>query len=80
MSDTPHIARKPPFSVDVEAGKTYFRCACGQSAKQPFRDGSHRSSSLNPVRLTAETNKTAWLCGCKQTASAPFCDGSHKAL
>lgn len=80
MSDLPNIAQKTPFAVDVEAGKTYFWCACGQSKKQPFCDGSHRGSSFNPVKFTAETNKTAWLCGCKQTASAPFCDGSHKAL
>lgn len=80
MSDLPNIARKTPFAVDVEAGKTYFWCACGQSKKQPFCDGSHRGSSFNPVKFTAETSKTAWLCGCKQTANAPFCDGSHKAL
>ena len=80
MSDLPNIARKTPFAVDVEAGKTYFWCAYGQSKKQPFCDGSHRGSSFNPVKFTAETSKTAWLCGCKQTANAPFCDGSHKAL
>ena len=80
MSDLPNIAQKTPFAVDVEAGKTYFWCACGQSKKQPFCDGSHRGSSFNPVKFTAETSKTAWLCGCKQTANAPFCDGSHKAL
>ena len=80
MSDLPNIAQKTPFAVDVEAGKTYFWCSCGQSKNQPFCDGSHKGSSFNPVKFTAETNKTAWLCSCKQTASAPFCDGSHKAL
>lgn len=80
MSDLPNIAQKTPFAVDVEAGKTYFWCSCGQSKNQPFCDGSHKGSSFNPVKFTAETSKTAWLCGCKQTASAPFCDGSHKAL
>lgn len=80
MSDLPNIARKAPYPIDIEAGKTYFWCACGQSKKQPFCDGSHKGGSFNPVKFTAETSKTAWLCGCKQTANAPFCDGSHKAL
>ena len=80
MSDLPNIAQKTPFAVDVEAGKTYFWCSCGQSKNQPFCDGSHKDSSFNPVKFTAETSKTAWLCGCKHTANKPFCDGSHKAL
>ena len=40
MSD-PVIFQKAPMPVDVEEGKTYFWCACGKSAKQPFCDGSH---------------------------------------
>ena len=35
------IAQKGPFKVEVEAGKTYWWCACGRSAKQPFCVGSH---------------------------------------
>ena len=35
MSD-PVIFQKAPMPVDVEKGKTYFWCACGKSAKQPF--------------------------------------------
>ena len=80
MSDLPHIAQKAPFSVDLEAGKTYFWCRCGQSQNQPFCDGSHKTTAFAPVKFTAETSKTAWLCGCKQTANPPFCDGTHKSL
>ncbi len=80
MTDVPHIAQKAPYPVEVEAGKTYFWCACGQSKKQPFCDGSHKGSSLNPVKFTAEESKKVWLCGCKQTGNQPFCDGAHKAL
>ena len=80
MSDVPMIARKSPFAVDLVEGKTYFWCACGQSANQPFCDGSHKGGSLVPTKFTAEASKTAYLCGCKHTANAPFCDGSHKAL
>jgi CDGSH iron-sulfur domain-containing protein 3 len=80
MSDTPMIAQKAPFPVEVEAGKTYFWCACGKSAKQPFCDGSHKDTGLSPQKWTAETSKKVFFCGCKQSAKAPLCDGAHKAL
>ena len=74
------IAAKAPVKVDVEAGKTYFWCACGKSAKQPFCDGSHKGSEFAPMNWTAEADGAKWFCACKQTNSQPFCDGSHKAL
>ncbi|MES2847005.1 MAG: CDGSH iron-sulfur domain-containing protein [Pseudomonadota bacterium] len=80
MSDVPMIAQKAPFPVEVEAGKSYFWCACGQSKAQPFCDGSHKGTSFSPMKVTAEDSKTMWFCGCKQSARAPFCDGAHKAL
>jgi CDGSH iron-sulfur domain-containing protein 3 len=80
MTDIPRIAQKAPFPVEVEAGKTYFWCACGQSANQPFCDGSHKGGAFSPVKFTAEEAKRVWLCGCKQSANRPFCDGTHKAL
>ncbi|MCB1493063.1 MAG: CDGSH iron-sulfur domain-containing protein [Rhodobiaceae bacterium] len=76
----PTIAQKAPFPVEVEAGKTYFWCACGQSANQPFCDGSHKGSEFSPVKWTAEEAGRKFFCGCKHTAGEPFCDGSHKAL
>ena len=42
MSSEPVIAQKSPCAVEVEAGSTYFWCACGRSAKQPFCDGTHK--------------------------------------
>lgn len=80
MSDVPQIAQKAPYPIQLEAGKTYFWCACGQSGNQPFCDGSHKTTSLTPVKFTAEQAKTAYLCGCKQSAKQPFCDGTHKGL
>ena len=74
------IAAKAPIKVDVEAGKSYFWCACGQSKNQPFCDGSHKGSEFSPVKWTAETDGPKWFCACKQTNGQPFCDGSHKAL
>jgi CDGSH-type Zn-finger protein len=80
MFDTPHIAQKEPFAVEVTEGKTYFWCACGKSAKQPFCDGSHKGSSFEPVKYTAEKDKKVFFCGCKHSAKAPLCDGSHSKL
>jgi CDGSH-type Zn-finger protein len=54
MTDIPIIARKAPYAVEVTAGKTYFWCACGRSRKQPFCDGSHKVTTLRPVRHVAE--------------------------
>jgi CDGSH-type Zn-finger protein len=44
------VAQKGPFAVEVEAGKAYFWCACGRSAKQPFCDGSHEVTDLRGKR------------------------------
>lgn len=76
----PVIAQKAPYAAPVEAGKTYYWCACGKSAKQPYCDGSHKDSGMTPLPFTAEKDGTAYLCGCKATKNAPYCDGSHKAL
>ena len=76
----PIIAQKAPYAVQVEAGKSYFWCACGKSAKQPFCDGSHQGSSFTPLKYTATESKTAYFCGCKHTKSQPMCDGSHAKL
>lgn len=81
MSDnSPHIAQKAPYAVEVEAGKQYFWCACGHSKNQPFCDGSHKGTGFTPVGFAPETNGTVFLCGCKHTANPPYCDGSHKKL
>jgi len=74
------IAQKSPYAVEVVEGKTYWWCTCGRSAKQPFCDGAHKTTSLSPLQWTAEASKTVYLCGCKATAREPFCDGAHNKL
>jgi len=76
----PIIAQKSPYPVAVEASTTYFWCACGKSAKQPFCDGSHKGTDFSPVKFEATESKTVYLCGCKHSANKPFCDGSHAKL
>jgi CDGSH-type Zn-finger protein len=80
MTDTPQIAQKGPYGVQVEAGKTYFWCACGRSKNQPFCDSSHRATTIWPVKFTATETKKVWFCGCKQSGNKPFCDSTHKRL
>ena len=44
MEDQAVVAQKAPYMVEVEEGKTYFWCSCGQSDNQPFCDGSHKGT------------------------------------
>ncbi|MEW9919478.1 CDGSH iron-sulfur domain-containing protein [Marimonas sp. MJW-29] len=80
MSDVPNIAQKSPFRVEVEAGKSYFYCTCGQSSKQPFCDGSHKGSSFAPMKYEATESKPVFFCGCKHSGKAPVCDGTHAKI
>lgn len=75
----PKIARKDPFVQLVNPGSFYW-CSCGQSAPQPFCDGSHKGSGFAPMKVDiTETKSVAW-CGCKHSKTKPFCDGSHSKL
>ena len=76
----PEIPQTTPYPVEVEAGKTYFWCACGKSARQPFCDGSHKGTDYTPMKYTAEDTRRVFFCGCKHTDTAPLCDGSHKQV
>lgn len=80
MADDPVVAQKGPYQVELVAGKTYYYCTCGRSAKQPFCDGSHKGTGNEPLKFTAESAGTFNLCGCKATDDAPFCDGSHNIV
>jgi CDGSH-type Zn-finger protein len=75
----PNIPQKGPYVIKVPAG-TYAWCACGESKNQPYCDGSHKKTDLNPIiQIITEEKTVAW-CGCKQSGNAPFCDGTHKSL
>jgi CDGSH-type Zn-finger protein len=74
------IAQKGPYPVEVKSGKSYYWCACGRSANQPFCDGSHAGTDFTPVKFEATDTETIWLCGCKHTQGQPFCDGGHAKL
>ena len=69
-----------PMAVEVKAGQTYRWCACGKSSIQPWCDGAHAGTGIEPVVFTADEDKTLHVCCCKKTCHAPKCDGSHQFL
>ena len=76
---TPKVAGKQPIKIDLESGEHYW-CACGHSKSQPFCDGSHRGTGIEPLAFTVEEAQEGYLCLCKQTKNPPYCDGSHNQL
>jgi len=76
----PEIGGRAPIAVEVEAGKSYWWCACGRSKTQPFCDGSHKVTSFTPIEFKAEKSENVFFCTCKRSGKRPLCDGSHKRL
>jgi CDGSH-type Zn-finger protein len=73
----PIAADVNPIATHLDKGKEYYWCTCGRSKQQPFCDGSHRGTGLEPLRFAAEEAGEVNLCQCKGTRNRPFCDGSH---
>ncbi len=78
--DKPIATQNAPIPVEIEAGKKYFYCTCGQSKKQPFCDGSHSGTDFKPTLIEIEEAKTIYFCGCRASKKGHLCDGSHKTL
>ena len=76
----PTIAETFPIEVELEAGKKYAWCTCGQSISQPYCDGAHKGTDFTPMVFEAEKTEKKWLCQCKLTKNTPFCDGSHSDI
>jgi len=77
--DQAKIAQESPYVLELAPG-TYWWCACGRSQTQPFCDGSHKATSITPVKFEITQSSKVALCGCKHSQNKPFCDGSHNLL
>ena len=80
MSEEPRIGGREPVLVELVAGETYWWCRCGRSKSQPFCDGSHEGTGIEPLEYKATRSRPMNFCTCKITKSPPFCDDSHKRL
>ena len=76
----PYIADTKPKAVELKAGETVWWCSCGRSKDQPFCDGSHAGTGLEPLEFTPDRDDKYFLCQCKRTGNQPQCDGSHRNL
>jgi CDGSH-type Zn-finger protein len=77
---TPEPGGMTPIIQAVTEGQTYWWCACGKSATQPFCDGSHTGTTFQPVPWQATRTAKVAFCTSKRTATPPLCDGTHAQL
>lgn len=75
----PVVADRKPCILDLKAG-TYFWCACGRSAAQPWCDGSHAGTDFQPLKFELNEETRMALCLCKHTKNEPKCDGQHSRI
>ena len=78
----PVVRALAPLRVEVEEGRTYFWCACGRTKSEPWCDGSHKATTIRPVKWVAPKSGIAGVCACRATRrpGRVLCDGAHAAV
>lgn len=77
--DQPISPKKSSIKMNMKPG-TYYWCACGKSANQPFCDSSHKGGTYSPIKVEITEEKEIYWCACKHSKNKPFCDGTHRDL
>ncbi len=78
MEDDEQYRHLFPVGVEVEQGKKYYWCSCGEARNQPFCDKERCGDKR--FCFIADLTEEVYFCNCKQTKNPPFCDGSHGRL
>lgn len=65
-----------PYAVPVEEGVSYRWCRCGLSRTQPWCDGAHEGTGIEPIEFVAPLSGTFYMCGCKRSDNPPYCFGN----
>lgn len=79
MNEPPGRKQRGPWVARCEAGKHAW-CRCGDSARYPLCDGTHRGGEVTPLKFVLAEPTTVVFCACGATRNPPFCDGSHSRL
>ncbi len=78
-NDKPVIVQKRSLKLVMEPG-TYFWCACGRSANQPFCDGKHKGTIFKPEKVVVEEKQLVKWCMCRHSHEGAICDNKHREL
>jgi len=62
-----------PKKILLQADKNYAWCACGQSKRSAFCDGSHSNTGIRSQIFSVSETKEYLLCTCQLTDNQPFC-------
>ena len=82
-STLPNVPKQGSYKIDMEQGKTYYWCTCGNSKAQPWCDGSHAGTEFRPFKFTwEEESRRQSICGCKMNRDdrGAKCDRSHRLV
>ena len=88
MAEEPISAQNGPYQVELEEGRMYAWCACGRSQRQPFCDGAHKDTGIEPIRFKADSPPGRSICAAARirtrsrtaTAHTTCCERAARTL
>ena len=70
------MKRLMPAIMTLDPG-TYYWCSCGMTGRQPFCDGAHKGTGMEPLEFVITERERVALCNCQHTKKPPYCDLNH---